>query len=176
MQHRIIRKEKKLRRYFIPALLAGLLVFAASAEATKKPVTKTKERVTYKVKADFDDVREQVQTAIGSKGIKINNISYIGKMLIRTGKDLGFKKQVYTKAQAFEFCSATHSRFTMEADPHNIMFCPYIISVYELADEQGMVYLTYRRPAIIGSKASKKSLRDVEQLMDDIVQEALSWF
>lgn len=164
-----------MKRYFIPTLLAGLLVFAASAQAAK-PITKTKERVTYKVKANFDEVRDQLQTAIGSKGIKINNVSYIGKMLIRTGKDLGFKKQIYTKAQAFEFCSATVSRFTMEADPHNIVFCPYIIAVYELANEKGMVYMTYRRPAIIGTKASRNSLRGVEKLMDDIAQEALSWF
>ncbi len=176
MVHRTIQEESKLYRYFIPALLVGLLTLNVSVQAAKKPISKTKERVTYKVTGDFDEVRDQLQAAIGGKGIKINNVSYIGKMLIRTGKDLGFKKQIYTKAQAFEFCSATHSRFTMEADPHNIVFCPYIISVYELANEKGTVYMTYRRPAIIGSRASKKSLRGVEKLIEDIAQEALSWF
>lgn len=156
--------------------IASLFIVAGCAQAGIKPVTKTDIRVTYKVKAKFDDVRDQLKTAINGKGIKINNVSHIGEMLIRTGKDLGYKKVVYANAQAFEFCSATHSRFTMEADPHNIVFCPYIISVYELADEKGQVYMSYRRPNIIGSEASKKSLQDVEKLIDDIVQEALSWF
>ena len=157
-------------------LFVSFFVFATGVQAAMTPVHKDDIRVTYKVKAKFADVRDQLSSAITGKGIKINNISYIGNMLTRTGKDLGFKKMVYTDAQAFEFCSATHSRFTMEADPHNIVFCPYIISVYELADEKGQVYLSYRRPSIIGSDASKKSLQDVEKLMDDIAQEALSWF
>ena len=155
--------------------MAGVLGIVSNAQAAE-PFYKDDVRVTYKVKANFKEVRDQLETAIGSKGIKINNVSYIGKMLIRTGKDLGFKKEIFTDAQAFEFCSATVSRFTMEADPHNIVFCPYIISVYELANEKGTVYMTYRRPTIIGSDASKKSLQDVEKLIDSIAQEALSWF
>jgi len=153
-----------------------MFFLAAGTQAAMKPVTKNDVRVTYKVTAKFEEVRDQLKSAITGKGIKINNVSYIGKMLIRTGKDLGFKKQVYTQGQAFEFCSATVSRATMEADPHNIVFCPYIISVYELANEKGSIYMSYRRPAIIGSDASKKSLQDVEKLMDEIAQEALSWF
>jgi len=155
---------------------ASLFIVVGCAQAGVKPVTKTDVRVTYKVKAKFDDVRDQLKTAINGKGIKINNVSHIGEMLIRTGKDLGFKKVVYTNAQAFEFCSSTVSRETMEADPHNIVFCPYIISIYEPANEAGTIYMSYRRPTIIGSDASKKALQDVEKLLDEIAQEALSWF
>jgi len=165
-----------LQQGIILALLSAVLAFAPGAQAALKPVHKDEIRVTYKVKAKFADVRDQVRESIYGKGIKINNVSHIGDMLIRTGKDLGFKKKVFDHAEAFEFCSATHSRFTMEADPHNIVFCPYIISVYEIASEPGQIYVTYRRPSIIGDKASKKSLRDVEHLVDGIVQDALSWF
>jgi len=147
----------------------GCAVHAASPE-------KTKYRTTYTANAKFNEVREQVVSAIGNKGLKINNISYIGKMLIRTGKDLGFKDKIYTHGQAFEFCSATVSRETMAADPHNIIFCPYIIQVYELAKQPGTVYLSYRRPLPVGSKRSKASLKAVEKLLDDIVRDAISWF
>lgn len=147
----------------------GCTVHAASPE-------KTKYRTTYTVKAGFDEVREQVISAIDNQGLKINNISYIGKMLIRTGKDLGFKDNIYTKGQAFEFCSATVSRETMVADPHNIIFCPYIILVYELAKQPGTIYLSYRRPIPIGSKRSKASLVAVEKLLDKIIEDAVSWF
>lgn len=152
------------------------LLLAGPVQAEKVPVTKTNYRVTYMVKALFDDVREQTIQTINSKGIKINNISYIGAMLNRTGQELGFTKQIYTKGQAFEFCSSTLSRFTMEADPHNIIYCPYIVMVYELADEEGTVYISYRRPDIVGSERSKETLQDVEILLDEIVQGVLSWF
>jgi len=165
-----------LRQSIILALLSAALAFAPITQAAMKPFHKDDIRVTYKVKAKFNDVRDQVVNSITGKGIKINNVSHIGEMLIRTGKDLGFKKKVYDHAQAFEFCSATHSRFTMEADPQNIVFCPYIISVYEIHGEPGQIYVSYRRPNIIGDEASKKSLRGVEELIDSIVQDALSWF
>jgi uncharacterized protein (DUF302 family) len=156
--------------------IASLFVVASCAQAAMTPDHKDDYRVTYKVKAKFEDVRDQLKSSITGKGIKINNVSFIGKMLIRTGKDLGFKKEVFTQAQAFEFCTATHSRFMMEADPHNIVFCPYIISVYELANEKGKVYLSYRRPSVFGSESAKQSLQNVEKLMDEIAQETLSWF
>lgn len=156
-------------------VLAGLAL-VAPAQAAKAPETRNDYRVTYVVKAKYDDVREQVVQAINGKGIQINNVSYIGAMLLRTGKDLGYKKQIYTKAQAFEFCSATVSRFTMEADPHNVVFCPYIIALYELAGQEGTIYVSYRRPELVGSEQSRKSLQGVEALIEEIVQEALSWF
>jgi len=168
-----------LRSSIFLALVGMSLVLAPTLqanEAPKKPVFKDEIRVTYMVKAKWSDVRDQIREAITGKGIKINNVSHIGDMLIRTGKDLGYKKKVFDHAEAFEFCSATHSRFTMEADPNNIVFCPYIISVYEITGKPGDIYVTYRRPSIIGDEASKKSLRGVESLLDSIVQDALSWF
>ena len=162
-----------LRKLLLVISLAGFsfgcVVHAASPE-------KTKYRATYAVKANFKEVREQVISAIGNQGLKINNISYTGKMLIRTGKDLGFKEQIYTQAQLFEFCSATVSRETMAAHPHNIIFCPYVIQVYELTKQPGTIYLSYRRPIPIGSKRSKKSLVAVERLLDKIIKDAVSWF
>ena len=61
----------------------------------------------------------------------------------------------------------------MEADRHNIVFCPYIISVYSLPDEPGKVYLSYRRPELVGNAASKAALKDVEKLLDSIIDETL---
>ncbi len=156
---------------FVMTLCAG----AAHAAPVIKPL-RNDYRVTYHVKAEFGEVREQVKAAIQNKGLKINNISYIGRMLRRTGKDLGYKKVVFTHAQAFEFCSATVSRFMMEADPNHIVFCPYVITVYELPKQPGIVYVSYRRPPMVGDAQSRKTLKAVEELLDSIIQDALSWF
>ena len=72
----------------------------------------------------FDEVKENVVDALTDKGLVVNNIAHISKMLKRTGKDLGKSKTIYLKAENIEFCSATVSRKTMEADPHNIIYCP----------------------------------------------------
>ena len=124
-------------------------------------------------KAKFEDIKQNITEALTGRGLVVNNTSHIGEMLGRTGKDLGGAKQIYLKAEAIEFCSATVSRATMEADPTNIIFCPYIIAVYVLPKEPGTVYTAYRKPSLVGSKASKESLRGVEKLLGEIVTEAL---
>jgi uncharacterized protein (DUF302 family) len=127
----------------------------------------------YRVDGSFDEVWEFVKFAVTERGIKINNISHIGEMLRRTGEDVGATEEVFVKAKVVEFCSATVSRQMMEADPHNIVFCPYIISVYELTDEPGVVNLAFRRPALVGNADSRAALGEVEKLLENIIAEAV---
>ena len=94
-------------------------------------------------------------------------------MLERTGKDTGAARRIYGDAEMLEFCSARVSRDMMEADPRNIVFCPYSIAIYTLPKEKDRVYVAYRRPGETGSERSVKSLRAAEKLVADIVSEAL---
>ena len=125
----------------------------------------------YVVNSSYEFVRDDLELAITGRGIKINNISHIGDMLARTGKDVGASKKIFEHAEAFEFCSATVSRATMEADPHNIVFCPYIIAVYSLPGEKDKTYISFRRPTLVGDKASRDSLQKVEELISGIIEE-----
>lgn len=81
----------------------------------------------YRVAGDFAEVEAFLTDAISEQGIKINNVAHIGEMLLRTGQDIGKDKPIFKFAKAMEFCSATLSREMFESDPHNIIFCPYII-------------------------------------------------
>jgi hypothetical protein len=125
--------------------------------------------------ASFSDVIEFIKLAINGRGIKINNISYIGKMLARTKEAVGASKTVYLdgQAQAIEFCSSTVSRATMEASPHNIIYCPYIIIVYVIPDQPDVVHVAFRRPLLVGDEASRKSLQAIEELVKGIIEEAI---
>lgn len=121
----------------------------------------------------FEDVRDAVDMAITGRGLVVNNVSHIGDMLERTGKDLGGAKQVYLKAEALEFCSAVVSRKMMEVDADNIVFCPYVIAVYVLPEKPKEVRVAYRKPQMVGSPASRKALKEVDALLSGIVKEAL---
>lgn len=158
----------KIGKIALATALALNLVTAGSTFAAESSV-----RETFVTKDDFDTVKTFVQEALTSRGLVVNNVSHVGEMLERTGKDLGATKQIFVKAEGLEFCSATYSRKMMEADPHNIVFCPYVISIYVLPDEPGKTYVSFRRPEMTGSKQSQEALRDVEKLLRDIVKEAL---
>ncbi|MEO1765789.1 DUF302 domain-containing protein [Thiobacter aerophilum] len=154
-------------------LLACLLAAPWAQAAAPRPLEETPVRVTYVARDDFDTVKTLIEEALVSRGLVVNNVAHIGDMLERTGKDLGASRQVYTKAEGIEFCSATVSRKMMEADPHNIVFCPYVISIYVLPNEPGKTYVSFRRLQMVGSKQSQEALKDVEKLLRDIVKEAL---
>jgi uncharacterized protein (DUF302 family) len=130
--------------------------------------------VSYSKKAKFEDVRDDLKSAIEAKGLVIDYHSFVNRMLERTGKDVGSPRKLYADAQAFVFCSAALSRKTMEADPANAALCPYSVMVYATAQDPGTVHVSYRRPwRPDGSAASKAALKAVEALLDGIAREAL---
>jgi len=155
-----------IRSSMVLSLCAALSLGALPALA--QPV------VSYvKQGARFDDVRDDLRQAIESRGLVVDYQSYIGRMLERTGKDLGSTTPLYTDAQALQFCSAQLSRKTMQADASNVVMCPYSIVVYATAARPDQVVVAYRRPMRQGgSPASRAALREVDALMDGIAREA----
>ena len=157
----------------IMVLSLSNIAVSHAGESPDVKITETDRFVEYKTNGFYQDIRDDLEFAITGTGIKINTIAHTGDMLIRTGKDLGVKTIIYKHAEAFEFCSATISRATMEADPRNFMFCPYIIYVYQLSQDKEIVYVSYRRPTYGISKKSDIALKTVEKLLKNIISEAL---
>lgn len=120
----------------------------------------------------FADVKQEVADAIVKRGFVVDYTARIGAMLARTAKDVGASKEIYGDAEALQFCSATLSRKTMEADPANIAFCPYVVFVYTLAGKPETTYVGYRQLPSAGTKASRAATGDVNALLAAIVREA----
>ncbi|RNF34827.1 DUF302 domain-containing protein [Paracoccus methylarcula] len=121
--------------------------------------------VTHEVEAEFDDIAFGVENAIINAGLVIETRSHVGEMLARTKEDVGGKKDIYTHAEIFTFCSATVSRQVMEADPMNIQSCPYSIFLFETPDAPGRI--TVGHPSYGGSMAP------AQDLLDGILADAL---
>ena len=151
------------------ALAAGLL-FAGLVQGA---LAAGDHMVVFTRAGSFDDARDAVEMAITDHGMVVNNVSRVGEMLERTGKDMGETRQIFLKAEVLEFCSAVVSRKMMEADPDNIVFCPYVISVYVVPEKPDEVRIAYRKPLMAGSPASQKALQGVDELLSSIVKDAL---
>jgi len=126
----------------------------------------------FKTQGTFQDVRDALQFSIEGRGLKINHTNKIAEMLARTGSAVGATRQVYVDGEQFEFCSATISRQMMEADPHAMVMCPYIVSVYTIPNDKS-VYIAYRKPGPTTNPALKKALADVETLLTGIIKDAI---
>ena len=166
-------------RSLFSVFIAATLLTACDKPAPDSPQATEDDyiknyKVTRKVDGVFENISEDIKGAVIDRGIKINNISHIGNMLARTGADVGATVTVFAAdAIAIEFCSSTVSRETMEADPHNIVFCPYIISVYSLPGDTEHTYVSYRRPLPVGDARSKASIKAVEALLEEIIIDAV---
>lgn len=156
-----------MKRIIILIVLFVLMTITVFKDASAE----TDRLRLYSTEGLFEDIRLFVQDAIIGQGLVIDYTGKPGLMLERTRADVGGSK-IYKNAEFSLFCSATISRATMEADAANISFCPYIIFYYELESQPEKIYVGYRRPAITGSDASRKSLMAVDKLLHKIVREA----
>jgi uncharacterized protein (DUF302 family) len=133
----------------------------------------TDATVRYSVQAKYADVHEDIVQAITNRGMVISATSHIADMLDRTGKDVGSDKKIYRHAQVVLFCSAVISRKAMEADAHNSVFCPYGIAVYELENQPGNIFVSYRKAPQVAGAQSRQAMEEVVRLLDGIAREAI---
>lgn len=120
------------------------------------------DAITYPFDGSFEDASFAIENAIIDRGLVIDYTSHVGDMLNRTAADMGSDVVIFDNAQIFLFCSAAVSRRVMEADPMNIMHCPYGIFV---ADRGGEVMIGHR-------DYPDGPMQEVEALLDAIILEA----
>jgi Domain of unknown function DUF302 len=154
------------RRWLLSLIAASLVMGLAGPTAAQAPFRK------YTTKDSFENVKEEVVAGVIKRGLVVDYTAHVGAMLARTAKDIGATKTIYTDAQSVQFCSATLSRRTMEADPANIAYCPYVIFVYALPDSPGVTHVGYRPLSRVGSPRSKSAIDAVNALLEGIVREA----
>jgi len=161
----------KIIPYHVALFFTFFLTVGATVQASDIKL-ETENYKIYKFTGSYQDVRDDLDYAISGQGIKVNGVSHIGEMLTRTGKDIGRTQKIFDKAEAIQFCSATLSRNMMEADPLNIVYCPYIIYIYSLAGEKGTVYVGYRKLPELESDASKKAAKAIIATYEGIIADA----
>lgn len=127
-------------------LLQSNAVLSGGSDTQFMPI-KTDSAWVYSVESGFDDVKDSLVEVIESRGMVISYVSHAESMLARTASTLG-GKQVYSEAQVLLFCKANLAHRLVAANPHNLIFCPYAMSVYALANTPSRIYVGIRAPQI----------------------------
>ena len=129
------------------------------------------DAVTYNRKgAPFEDVRDDLESAILTEGLKIDYRGNLAAMLERTGPDVGSNQPIYRHGEFVTFCSAKLSRAMMEADPANISQCPYVMFIYQRVTVLDTVVVGYRKVNVQGPGG--KSLEEINKLLERIARSA----
>ena len=141
---------------FSKILSAGLIAVATGVSGQEAIVTN--------YSGSFEDATFAVENAIVNQGLVIDYVSHVGEMLNRTGEDVGSDQMLFDEADIFIFCSAVVSRQVMEADPMNIVHCPYGVFVTQKDDAVMIGYRDY----------PDGPMQAVEDLLAGIVSDAVA--
>lgn len=141
-------------------LIAALILAAATPAAAQDAQG---EAVITPYDGSFDDATFSLEAAIVNRGLVVDHVSHVGEMLQRTAADVGADTRIFENADVYLFCSAVLSREVMEADPMNIVHCPYNIFVAETGDG-----------VVVGHRSYPDGpMKKVEAMLDEIVAEAV---
>jgi len=124
------------------------------------------EMITYETQDSFDDVVFGLENAIIDEGLVIDSVSHTGDMLERTRMDVGSDVVIFENADIFSFCSAQLSREVMEADPMNLIYCPYDIFVFVRPETPDTTTIGYRA-------FPEGEMKKIEALLDGITRAAI---
>lgn len=125
----------------------------------------------------FEDVLFDLNNAIVDRGLVVDYMGHLHKMLERTSEAVGSvtpggSKTPYIEAKYLQFCSARLTHEVVSANPLNIAICPYVVFIFELKSDPGKIHVGYRRPIAGPSRLTRKAVAKVEALLDDIAKEA----
>ena len=157
----------------IYSVAVWLWVVTGLPAANAAEVVHDNSQTVFVTEDSYEVIRDNLEQAIIGRGLVVSSISHVGDMLARTDLDLGTNQQIYAHAEVLEFCSSALSRRMMEADPVNIVYCPYGIAIFERADQPGKVYLAHRRLQGLGSGIVNETMKEIDALLNAIIQEAM---
>lgn len=151
--------------------LLCLSVLSTAVSAQSLPEAKTSgAALVYSTEGDYHNVKSDLVDAIESQGLVISYIANAANMLERTAEAVGALTRAYDNAETLLFCKADLTYQLTIANPHNLVLCPYSISIYTLANKPQRVYLSIRRPDLqVAEYAS------IHSLLEAIIAETLAW-
>jgi len=157
--------------------LANIILAAAISVAPSTVLASEPGDTIKTVTGDFHEVFGDLQDAVINRGLVIDYVGDVGKMLERTadaakGSAGSDTKVPYLNARYLQFCSAVVTHEAVDADVSNLAMCPYVVFAYETRVEPGKVSVGYRKINLAPSAASQVAQAKVHNLLEAVVNEA----
>ncbi len=154
-------------------IIARTSVFIAALVIATQTASADEMRTFIKSGLAYEDVKQDLESAIEHKGLKIGAVGDLGEMLGRTQDAIG-GGNVYKSAHYLQFCSAVLGHKLAAADPANIGHCPFLMFIYETIAKPGEVVVGYRSITRSGSAATRAVLDEAEVMLQSIAHEAVN--
>ncbi len=156
-------------------LTAAIVLTAAIATVPVSAPAGAPAETIKTVAGEFDGVFGDLQDAVINRGLVIDYVGDVGKMLERTadaakGPD---NKPPYLHARYLQFCSSALTHEAVDADVHNIAMCPYVVFAYQTRARPDEVSVGYRQVTLAPAATSQAAQAKVHALLEAVVNEAV---
>ena len=153
----------------LPLFIGVLLMLSCPIlVADSGPEAGTPYARVFSTEAEFEDAKSDLIFAIEGQGLVISYTSHAQEMLDRTADVVGAKTPVYGNAEIILFCKSDLSHYLVQANPHNLVLCPYAIAIYTVYGEPETTYLSFREPP-----SDEPATKEIRQLLEDIIEEVI---
>ena len=162
-------------RLFFISLIVSPIFFSATVFADQdisKKIEIPEYAKVFSTESTFEDAKDDLLEAIGGNGLVVSYTSHAKSMLDNTAAVSGVTKSVYDDAETILFCKSGLSHELVAGNPHNIVLCPYSISIYVLNDEPERVYFSFRNVPVSDEKI-KALTKPIEDLLIKIIEEVI---
>lgn len=156
-------------------LTAAIALTAALATAPASALAGAPAETIKTVAGEFDDVFGDLQDAVINRGLVIDYVGDVGKMLERTADAArgSGSKPPYLHARYLQFCSAALTHEAVDADVHNLAMCPYVVFAYQTRARPDEVAVGYRPVTLAPATTSQAAQAKVHALLEAVVNEAV---
>lgn len=152
--------------------LVKIMVISLMAAVTATTTILAQERYVRTVEdAEYEDVWADLEDAIVNKGLVVEHVGHIAKMLERTADAVGggSDKLVYQNSNYLQFCSAKLTHKASQQDPRNMSICPFLLYAFETKKEPGKVSIGYRNPDFGSLDPNDAFYKEVHAFLKGIV-------
>ena len=131
----------------------------------------------YQKSGNFEDVWKDLKDAVVNRGLVIDYVGHVDKMLERTSGaaqsvTASGSQSPYLHARYLQFCSSKLTHASVSANPYNLSICPYVVFAFEAKTKPGEIIVGFRRPIPGPSKLTRTAFAKIEALLEGIAKEA----
>jgi len=126
------------------------------------------------VDGSYEEVFQTLQDAVIDRGLVIDYVGHVDKMLERTAAVAGKEGTPYLHARYFQFCSAPLTHEAVSADVSNLAVCPLIVFAFETKAAPGKISVGFRELGMSTSSGSRADTAKLNSLLQSVIDAAVS--
>ncbi len=126
------------------------------------------------VEGSYEEVFQTMQDAVIDRGLVIDYVGHVDKMLERTAAAVGKEGSPYLHARYLQFCSAPLTHEAVSENLSNLFVCPLVVFAFETKAAPGKISIGFRELRTSTSNGLRADASKLNALLQSVIDSAVS--